>query len=95
VPAAHAGAVRRAVEPPERLHRVGHDAPQRLVVGDVGGDEAGSAPPSRSVAATAAPASALTSQATTLAPIAANSCALARPIPDAAPVTSATLPLRP
>ena len=54
-----------------------------------------SAPSAPSAETTASPPSASMSDATTRAPMPASSSAVARPIPDAAPVTTATLPSRP
>src|SRR5206468_8362299 len=47
-----------------------------------------------SFSASAFTASSLKSASTTAAPASANACAVARPMPAAAPVTSATLPVK-
>ena len=93
--AADAGAVRRAVQAPEGGHGLSHHRPQGVAVGDVGGDEA---------RVRAALAQRRDHRGAGLGvdvgrqdarAVAAKSSAVARPIPDAAPVTSATLPCRP
>ena len=89
------GGVHGAVQPAERLDRAGHECFDRAGVGDVGGDEA-AARHRRRRSARRSPgrASAAMSDTTTLAPASAKAMAIARPIPPAPPVTSATFPAK-
>ena len=63
-------------------------------VGDVGRDEPASPPPPAISSAVSCPASAAMSETATLAPASAKATAIARPIPPAPPVTSATFPVK-
>ena len=81
-----AGIVDQDVDALVAREHVAHDAPHVVGVRDVGSDERRVAP---GAAAAALPASSIKSTSVTCAPSAVKRSAIAKPIPRAAPVTSA------
>jgi hypothetical protein len=77
------------------LHGTVHDRPQRGSSLTSAATNSTDPPAWRSRSTVSAPASALTSDAMTRAPCPEKSSAVARPMPEAAPVITATLPSSP
>ena len=95
-PAAAGGVVHQHGEPTEASRRALDQVVARGLVDEVGGDELGVAvrgsPAFRAAAATASPRAGSRPVTSTRAPCAANSTAIARPMPAVEPVTTAISP---
>jgi hypothetical protein len=86
------GHVGQQVDPAVAPDRVVDQPVDLVLAGDVGRDHGGVVPASRIAPSVSSSPAWLTSHPTTAVPSAASRTATARPIPDPAPVTTATRP---